>query len=54
MLVIILNQTKIENTHKNKDKLHYGKVSFTYFVKLSDPQSLIWKIPGKYTDDEDD
>lgn len=53
MLVIILSQTKIENTYRNKDKLYYGKVSFIYFVKLSNPQSLIYKIPGKYTGDDD-
>lgn len=36
LLVIILNQTKIENTYRTKKKLYYIKnVSFTYFVKYS-------------------
>ena len=53
MLVIILNQTKIENTYSNKDKVYYGNVSFIYFVKLSNSQSWICKSPGKYTGDDD-
>lgn len=51
LLAIILNQTKIENTYRNINKLDcIINVSVTYFVKLSDPKCLTWQIPGTYTD----
>ena len=45
LLVVILNQTKIENTYCNKKCR--GKVSLTYFVRLKNLNNSIWKIPGK-------